>query len=146
MSGKTAQAARPRLYLDTSAYLGLLLQETRASELATSIKGAELLSSVLLVIEARRNLVRLTRERGITERQYALCMDRVAQDINQLKLRDLTLDLCDVAPMPPIATPRTLDLIHLRTAGWFHRDAPLDRFVTFDAVQQQAAKELGLPV
>ena len=140
------QPARRRLYLDTSAYLGLLLGERLAAKLEKAIAGAELLSSVLLIVEARRNLVRLTRERGITGQQYALCLERVNQDIEQLTLRDLTLDLCDAVPMPAIATPRSLDLIHLRTASWFHKIAPLDRFVTLDAVQEQAAKELGLPV
>jgi hypothetical protein len=48
--------------------------------------------------------------------------------------------------MPPVATPRTLDLVHLRTALWFHGAQKIDRFVTMDAAQEQAAKELGLPV
>ena len=29
---------------------------------------------------------------------------------------------------------------------WFHADAPIDRLVTLDTAQAQAARELGLPV
>jgi hypothetical protein len=45
-----------------------------------------------------------------------------------------------------VSTPRSLDLAHLRTALWFHTAEPLDRFVTLDVSQEDAAKELGLPV
>jgi len=48
--------------------------------------------------------------------------------------------------LPAIATPRSLDLAHLRTALWFHRDARLARFMTMDRSQEEAAKEWGLPV
>jgi hypothetical protein len=47
--------------------------------------------------------------------------------------------------MRPVSTPRTLDLAHLRTALWFHAQEPLTRFVSLDAAQREAAKELGLP-
>jgi hypothetical protein len=46
----------------------------------------------------------------------------------------------------PDETPWSLDLAHLRTALWFHAQQAIDRFVTMDASQEQAAKELGLPV
>jgi hypothetical protein len=47
---------------------------------------------------------------------------------------------------PDLVTPRSLDLAHLWTALWFHASAKIDRFVTMDGAQAQAAKELGLPV
>jgi hypothetical protein len=47
--------------------------------------------------------------------------------------------------VPAVATPRSLDLAHLRTALWFHATEPIDRFVTMDASQAEAARELGLP-
>jgi hypothetical protein len=73
-------------------------------------------------------------------------MERVEHDAAVLVLRDLTLDLCQSNALPAVATPRSLDLAHLRTALWFHGMATLDRFVTMDASQEQAARELGLPV
>ena len=73
-------------------------------------------------------------------------MDRLEEDSRLLVLRDLTLDLCESNILPAITTPRSLDLAHLRTALWFHDSGPLARFITMDDSQQQAARELGLPV
>ena len=120
---------RRRLYLDTSAYLCILLAEEGAARLSEETAGAELLSSVLLVLEARRNLIRLAREGTLKPDHYKTCMDRVEEDTTCFVLRDLTLDLA-----------------HLRTAISFHAAEHLERFVTLDGSQEQAAKELGLPV
>jgi len=137
---------RRRLYIDTSAYLCILLGEAGSDRLSQETEGAELLSSALLVLEARRNLIRLARDGALTAAHYQRCVDRLEGDVPLFVLRDLTLDLCDSIVMPAIATPRSLDLAHLRTAIWFHSNEPIDRFVAMDAPQQQAAKELGLPV
>lgn len=135
-----------RLYIDTSAYLCMLMGEDDASRLSAETAGAELLSSVLLVLETRRNLIRLARDGALSVAQYKTCLDRLEDDQQLFVLRDLTLDLCDAATLPAISTPRSLDLAHLRTALWFHAEARLTRFVTMDGSQEQAARELGLPV
>ena len=144
--GVSARARHPRVYLDTSAYLCILLAEAGWERLSEESAGAELLSSVLLVLEARRNLIRLAREGTLTPDQYKACTDRVESDMQAFVLRDLTRELCESSILPAIATPRSLDLAHLRTAIWFHATERIDRFVTLDGSQQQAAKELGLPV
>jgi hypothetical protein len=136
---------RRRLYLDTSAYLCILLAEEGAQRLSAETAGAELLSSVLLVLETRRNLIRLAREGTLKPEQYKLCADRLDEDIDLFVLRDLTLDLCASSLLPPLVTPRSLDLAHLRTALWFHAAEPLERFVTMDTSQEEAARDLGLP-
>lgn len=142
----TAGATAPRrLYLDTSAYLAILLGEEGSDRLSQSTAGAEVLSSVLLILETRRNLIRLARDGTLKPAQYEACMNRIDEDIALFELRDLTLDLCASNVLPPIATPRSLDLAHLRTALWFHAQSPIERFVTMDGAQAQAAKELGLP-
>ena len=138
--------SRRRIYLDTSSYLTLLLDEEAAVDLRGELAGAEVLSSVLLIVETRRNLVRLAREHSLTAEHYQAATERVAADIRKFMLRDVTLDLCETHPLPAVATPRSLDLIHLRTALWFHRGEPIDRFLTMDAGQREAARELGLPV
>lgn len=51
-----------RYYVDTSAYLAVLLGEEGSASLAAELRGGQLLSSSLLVLEAHRNLVRLSRE------------------------------------------------------------------------------------
>lgn len=146
MTSRASVPPRRRLYLDTSAYLCVLLSEDGARRLSEETSGADLLSSVLLVLEARRNLVRLARDGTLTAAQYKACLDRVEEDAELFVLRDLTLDLCASNLVPAVATPRSLDLAHLRTALWFHAVEPIDRFVTLDSLQAQAARELGLPV
>ena len=135
-----------RLYLDTSAYLCILLGEEGADRLSDEATGAELLASVLLPLEARRTLIRLAREGLLGTREYEACTSRVSEDTGFFTLRDVTLDLCGASPIPAVSTPRSLDLVHLRTALWFHAEAALHRFVTVDSAQAKAAKELGLPV
>ena len=139
-------AAPRRIYVDTSAYLAILLGESGADRLAELTVGAELLSSVLLILETRRNLIRLAREGTLKPAQYEACVNRTEEDIALFELRDLTLDLCVSPVLPPLVTPRSLDLAHLRTALWFHTERPIERFVTTDSAQAQAARELGLPV
>lgn len=136
----------PRLYLDTSAYLSILLGEEGSGALSRESDGAELLSSVLLVLEAKRNLVRLAREGALSEPQFRQCLDRVDEDAELFALHDLTLELCQSNLMPILTTPRSLDLAHLRTALSFHQEEPIERFLTTDGAQKQAARELGLPV
>jgi predicted nucleic acid-binding protein len=137
---------RRRLYVDTSAYLCMLLGEDGSEELRRETSGAELLSSVLLLLEARRNLVRLAREGLLLPDQYQTCVEFLDEDVDLFVLRDLTLDICRSSTVPAVVTPRSLDLAHLRTALWFHAEEKIDRFITIDLAQERAAKELGLPV
>lgn len=146
VSEKRLPPKRRRLYLDTSAYLCILLAQDGSERLSKETVGAELLSSVLLVLETKRNLVRLAREGRLAPEQYKSSIDRLEQDISLFHLRDLTLDLCQSNIVPAVAMPRSLDLAHLRTALWFHTAENIDRFVTLDGLQEQAARELGLPV
>ena len=143
---KSEGASRPgRLYLDTSAYLCMLLREQGSDTLIQETTGAELLSSVLLILEAKRNLVRLTREGVLQPDQYKACLARIEADADFFLLSDLTLDICRSNTMPAVSTPRSLDLVHLRTALSFNSVEPIDRFITNDEPQRQAARELGLP-
>ena len=142
----TERPPRLRLYVDTSAYLCILLGEEGSERLSRETGAAELLSSVLLVLEAKRNLIRLAREGTLRANRYKTVINRLEQDVPRFVLRDLTLELCQSVTMPAVATPRTLDLAHLRTALWFHTAQKIDRFVTMDSTQEQAAREIGLPI
>lgn len=135
-----------RYYVDTSAYLCLLLGEAGWQRLAQEFRGAQLLSSVLLALESERTLVLLSRTGRLTPSEVQNALDRLARDLDHFALRDLTLDLCRSRAMPIVSTPRSLDLAHLRTALWFHGQRALTRFVSLDAAQNQAARELALPV
>ena len=135
-----------KCYVDTSAYLCILLGEKGHQSLQRQLSAARLFSSVVLALEANRNLVRLSREGSLSSSEFLDCLTRLESDLDQFILRDLTLDLCAGRAMPLVSTPRSLDLAHLRTALWFHDREKLDRFVTLDESQKQAAHELGLPV
>jgi hypothetical protein len=124
----------------------MLLGQEGSERLSKETAAAQLLSSVLLVLETRRNLVRLARGGHLEPEQYKSSIERAQHDMSLFLLRDLTLDLCESIVLPAVATPRSLDLAHLRTAQWFHAAEKIDRFVTMDVSQEQAAKELGLPV
>jgi hypothetical protein len=94
----------------------------------------------------QRPLVHLSRAGQLTPADLQNAIDRLALDLDHFALRDLTLDICRWRVMPIVSTPRSLDLAHLRTALWFHQRQPLTRFVSLDVPQNQAARELGLPV
>jgi hypothetical protein len=134
-----------RAYVDTSAYLCRLLGEAGADEVAVALEGAQLHTSSLLVLEARRSLVWMARRGHLTSNRLHSLLEALREDLAAFAVKDLTVDLCADATMPAVTTPRSLDLAHLRTALWFHRRQPLDCFVTRDEAQRQAAKELGLP-
>jgi hypothetical protein len=135
-----------RFYVDTSAYLCMLLGEAGQEALRRELSGAELVSSVLLVLEAGRDLVRLSREGLLSASEFRHCTTAMHDDMEQFQLRDLTFDLCGSRTMPAVSTPRSLDLVHLRTALWFDEQAKLARFVSLDEEQNLSAAELGLPI
>ena len=135
-----------RYYLDASAYLAVLLGEAGSAEIEREVASSQVCSSTLLVLEASRNLIRPTRQGLLEPGKLTACLARIESDLANLSLRDHSLDLCRAVAMPVVSTPRTLDLVHLQTALWFHREAPLTRFISLDQAQNQAARELGLPV
>jgi hypothetical protein len=135
-----------RFYVDSSAYLAVLLNEAGAAELRSELMRSELLSSVLLIAEARRTLVRLSREHVLDDEEFASCCKQIDEDLETFELRSVTLDLCPITVFPVASTPRTLDLVHLSTALWFHGQQALTRFVSRDLRQSRSAYELGLPV
>jgi hypothetical protein len=138
--------AAGRYYVDTSAYLCVLLGEAGWEQIARQLDRAQLLASSLLALEAERTLVQLSRAGRLSPEDLENAVDRLTIDLTQFVLRDLTLDLCRSRVMPVVSTPRSLDLAHLRTALWFHQREPITRFVSLDTAQTQAARELGLPL
>ena len=137
---------KPRYYLDTSAYLAALLGEDGSASIAAAIAGSRMCSSVLLLVEATRNIVRLARLRKLMPARSSQLLALVREDATRFALRDVTIELCLDPLVPTLRTPRSLDLVHLRTALKFHREQPLHGYLTNDAGQREAARELGLPV
>ena len=98
-----------RYYVDTSAYLCVLLGEAGWERLVKELAGGRLLSSSLLALEAERTLVHLSRAGRLSPEHLQEALDRLAADLAQFTLRDLTLDLCRSQAMPIVSTPRSLD-------------------------------------
>ncbi len=134
------------IYIDSSAYLCLLLGEKSSSHIENALANCAICSSSLLVLETERNLVRLSRERLISERDFFKLRVRFEKDLDAFILKDLTLDLCRNGSFPAIKTPRSSDLAHLRTALWFLQTEKLDGFLTVDRHQLESAMELNLPI
>ena len=138
---------KPLAYVDTSSYLAVLLGEKEAAATRKRLTGHVLCSSTLLLVEAERNLVRLAREHLLTLDQFQTAMDQLKADRELFIFRDFTLDLTLTAKFPLVRIPRSLDLIHLRTACWFAAEPEgLHHFETLDSAQAAAAMEMGLPV
>ena len=135
-----------RIYLDTSAYLSILLGQPKADVLTKAVRDKVLCSSTILLIEAERNLILLAREKEITDSEYSSLSQRLRNDINLFMLRDFSPDLCFTGLFPATKIPRSLDLIHIRTAKWFQSQGSLEKFITTDDHQRAAAQEVGLPV
>jgi hypothetical protein len=133
-------------YVDSSAYLAILLGEDGSETLVDELDGAALVSSVLLLVETERTLVRLSRAGDLTADQLQTAREQLVGDAASFALRDLTIDLCRDLAFPLVTVPRSLDLVHLQTAKWFHAREQISRFVTLDDAQGRAARELGLPV
>lgn len=138
--------AKFRSYIDTSVYLGLLLDPNSLQNMEKIVDHSLFISSALLFIEAERNLIRLAREKKLKEIHYKKAIKQIKEDSELFILRDLSIDLCLTGNYPALTTPRSLDLIHLRTALWFHQQENLDYFLTLDKKLALSAEELNLPI
>jgi hypothetical protein len=134
-----------RVYLDTSAYLAVLLGEKQAAGVKKSITGRAPCSSTLLLAEAERNLVHLVRFEKLSAADFELAFAQLTVDKEALVLRDLTPDLCLTRHFPLVRTPKSADMVHLRTALWFMSNGGLESFISLDENQLYAAREMGLP-
>lgn len=100
----------------------------------------------MLFLETLRNLIKLTREKVFTKKDYAKLRDRVIADKELFSIKNVDADICFDDHFPAVSLPKSLDLIHIRTALWFQEnDQPL-QFLTLDVSQRQSAKEMGLEI
>lgn len=135
-----------RAYIDTSAYIAVLLGEQESEKILKLIHGVELCSSTFLLLEVERNLTRLAKQNIFSIKTYEQAKEKLIQDKELFILKDFTADLCLNGIFPAISTPKSADLLHLRTAKWFQFKLGLDFFVTLDRSQAEAAREIGLVV
>ena len=123
-------------YLDTSAFLKLVVEERGSAELRDWIDAEqpEFFASDLLGVEA----LRAARHRG------PLTLQLANRSLRAVTLVAVSPAICDAAARLGPANLRSLDAIHLATALAAGDD--LDGIITFDARMTQAAEDLGLVV
>jgi len=122
-------------YLDTSAFLKLVLSEPESHALRAELAAADtLVSSTLLLVESRRAAARYG--------PLAVARTRAAlATVTMVPLDDATLE--HAADLKP-AELRSLDALHLATALSLGHD--LERFFCYDRRLTTAASALHLDV
>lgn len=134
-------------FFDTSAYLSLLLKDGPGwSMIYKSTKNEAYYCSSLLFTETQRTLVRLTRDQKIAPEQSALLFETLKKDVALFCYKEPTIDIVLDSVFPAILLPKTLDLLHLRTALWFKEKLANLIFVSLDYHQIQSARELNLDI
>ena len=122
------------LYLDSSAYVKVLVDETESGALRAFLAagGARRVSSALLRTEALRSV------RHLGSDALAIVRDGLRR-VDLIEIDDRILDSAGILE-PRVL--RTLDAIHLATALAIGDD--LDAIVTYDERMMAAAEMLGL--
>ncbi len=123
-------------YLDTSAFLKLIVAEKHSKSLRTwaDRNDQSLVSSDLLLIESLRAARRLGPEFLLATREMLRAVHLVA----------LTADICEAAAELDPVIMRSLDAAHLATALQLGSD--LEAVVTYDERMADAALHLGIRV
>lgn len=131
----------PLLYLDASALVKSVREgeEEGAVALQAYMRGADLVSSELVLTEVPRALLRAAAERPSF--QLGPALRRAAETLDALALRPVDDALLVGAGWLAEPALRSLDAIHVVTALHVY---PIDAFVTYDKRQAAAARLAGL--
>jgi len=131
-----------KLFLDSSAFAKRFVEEPGSQEVeALCSQANELGLSVICVPEIISALNRRLREKSLGRQDYARAKHRLALDVRDAIIVDLTPDVIHSSIKILETTPvRTMDALHVACAlAW---DA--DLFASADHRQIVAAKTLGL--
>jgi len=134
------------LYLETSALLAWLLNETAAEEAIRKMNQADLIvTSELLRVETCRALLRAEGDKLITMDQYKLLLNTFME--NQKGWFRMSMDLFVVDRASegfPIEPVRSFEAIHLATALEYKKLYPELTVLSFDRRILANLQELGL--
>lgn len=133
------------VYLDTSAFLKLFLDEPGSEAVAAAAShAAHLAASRLVLTEARVALARYERTGRITVKDFHAALESVDafwdMEVDVLPLTDAVLE--EAERQAQISTLRTLDAIHLATAKLARKTLSRSTsmgFLTFDEELRNAA-------
>jgi predicted nucleic acid-binding protein len=121
------------LYLDTAAFLKLLVREDHTDHLRAALGNAEMWSSTLLAVEAHRAATRLGLHRSAVDDLLATVSLVLPGDATYFRARTIG-----------VATLRSLDALHLASAVELGDE--LEGLVTYDRRLASGADEIGLTV
>jgi uncharacterized protein len=126
-------------YLDSSALVKLVREESESAALNTFLEEADLLSSELVLTEIPRAIRRAAAD------DPELSLDQLLEQANDMldSLATAPLDQAVLVTAGALPEPvlRALDAIHVAAALSL---SPIDAFVTYDERQAAAARLAGL--
>ncbi len=134
----------PGLFLDTSAFAKLYIEEDGSAEVRGLVGEADpLVVSTIVLPEALSALRRLVREGKLGEDDYSLLKERLCRDIADIEVAPISEKAIGKAVVVIESHPiRTLDALHIGAA--LAAGVPL--LVTADSRQAEAARGSGLEV
>lgn len=122
------------LYVDSSAFVKLLVREAESDALKAYLASTSLLTSVITPIEVGRSIRRRGLQDQVGERELFIGVE----------IRNIDTAVSErAASLQPLIL-RTLDAIHVASALDLRTE--LDGFVTYDARLADAARAHRLPV
>jgi len=133
-----------KLFLDTSAFLKIFIEESSSAQVRQQVTDAEEVAvSAICLPESFATLNRLRREMKLSKPQYQGLISDIRAFVQQIQMLELdylvieqSLEVAEKAPV------KGMDAIHLATAiNW-----ESEEFYTADKQQASAGKSHGLKV
>ncbi len=138
--------AKPWIYVDTSAFLKLIIRESGTERMRRLVKEHRLLSSSVIAVECRSAVARRRREGKLIGSELDRALARIEEGLEAVEMvlvSDPVLELAGAIVLRSVS--RTMDALHIASAFSFQDDAGMDvTFVTADRKQHQAARGEGL--
>lgn len=136
----------PWIYLDTSVFLKLFLNEKGSDKARKLVKENSLLCSAIIASECFSALSRRKQNREMDDKTFDQLVNRVKKDLPYIELVKLTDEVLRKTEDVVLRSPaRTLDAIHIASALLFRDLTGIElSFVTSDKKQEEAAKRAGL--
>lgn len=138
---------KPWAYFDTSVIVKIYVEEVGTAEARTLVQAHQLLSSVILPLEAISAFARRKASGELSPEAFTTVLQYLRGDTQFFEWVELTLAVRQEAEVILCVHPvRTLDAIHLASATVFKNqlELPTLPFITGDRRQLLGAKALGL--
>ncbi|MFZ5565048.1 MAG: type II toxin-antitoxin system VapC family toxin [Thermodesulfobacteriota bacterium] len=131
-----------KTFLDSSAFAKRFVEEEGSQQVEDICREASMLGlSVLCIPEIISALNRRLREKSLTLQDYSLAKQRLAEDVQDIEMINITPAIIAQSTLLLEASPlRAMDALHIACALEWQADL----FVSSDRQQVAAAKRTGL--